>query len=285
MTVQANLQPTHFEKTLGAMKVKRTVKRITFDRNTANPGETLYVSVPKLNEHEVIVPGSLSLLSDIDLSGGHANNFLVQNVFRALVEKLVVKVAATTLQDTVGYDIYKIFNDLFLSMDERNSMILEGIQSEGAGDKKSSGVEAENKLNAVYKKKYRIRLDHQILTDHGVFYSQALYNDLIFELTLAPTDQVVKGSDANKLVYKLINIQLEYEVIRSKPLADEAASVYSCKRKGVRLRPCDARRGVQFAKGTDARLNIRVNPQRRSLKAILLLFIEPYAAGARDTEK
>ena len=42
---------------------------------------------------------------------------------------------------------------------------------------------------------------------------------------------------------------------------------------------------VSFAKGTDARLNIRVNPQRRSLKAILLLFIEPYVAGARDTEK
>ena len=104
--MQANLLPTHYEKTLSAMKAKRIVKRITFDRNTANPGETLNVSVPKLNGHEVIVPGSLSLFFDIDLSGGHANNFLVQNVSRALVGKLVVKFAATTLQDTVGYDIY-----------------------------------------------------------------------------------------------------------------------------------------------------------------------------------
>ena len=78
--MQANLLPTHFEKTLGAMKVERAVKRITFERNTTNPVETLYVSVPKLNDHEVIVPGSLALLFDIDLSGGHANNFLVQNV-------------------------------------------------------------------------------------------------------------------------------------------------------------------------------------------------------------
>ena len=113
-----------------SMKAERTVKRITFERNTTNPVETLYVSVPKLNEHEVIVPGSLSLLFDIDLSGGHANNFLVQNVSWALVEKLVVKFAATTLQDTVGYDIYKTFEDLFLSEDERNNMILDGIQSE-----------------------------------------------------------------------------------------------------------------------------------------------------------
>jgi len=71
--------------------------------------------VPKLNENEVIVPGSLVLRFDIDLSGGHANNFLVQNVTRALVDKMVVKFAGTILQDTAGYAIYKIFEDLFLS--------------------------------------------------------------------------------------------------------------------------------------------------------------------------
>ena len=55
-------------------------------------------------------------------------------------------------------------------------MLLEGIQSEdlckirsGSGDKKASVVDAENKLNKVYGAKYRIRLDHQILTNHGVF--------------------------------------------------------------------------------------------------------------------
>ena len=42
---------------------------------------------------------------------------------------------------------------------------------------------------------------------------------------------------------------------------------------------------VTFTKGTDTHLNIRVNPQRRSLKAILLLFVEPYAAEARESEK
>ena len=55
-------------------------------------------------------------------------------------------------------------------------MVPEGIQSEdlckirlNSGDKKTSGVDAENKLNEVYGNKYRINLDHQILTDHGVF--------------------------------------------------------------------------------------------------------------------
>ena len=139
--MQQNLPPTHFEKTLAAMKAERTVKRITFGRSTANPDEILYVSVPKLNEHEVIVPGSLSLLFNIDLSCGYANNYLVQNVSRALVDRLFVKYEGTSLQDTVGYDIYKTFGDLFLSVDGRNNMLLDGIQSEnlckvrsGAGD-------------------------------------------------------------------------------------------------------------------------------------------------------
>ena len=90
MALQENLLPTYFEKILGALKAEHTVKRITFVRPTANPGETLYVSVPKLNENDVIVPESLALLFDIDLSGtgSHTNNFLIQSVSRALVDKL-----------------------------------------------------------------------------------------------------------------------------------------------------------------------------------------------------
>jgi len=41
--VPDSLHPTHTIKTLGAMKAPRAVKRITFERSDANPGETLYV--------------------------------------------------------------------------------------------------------------------------------------------------------------------------------------------------------------------------------------------------
>ena len=149
--IQENLHPTYSEKILKSMKAERSVKWITFDRTEASPGERLRVFVPKLNKNEVLVPGSLALRFDIDLSGGHANNVLVQNVTRALVGKLVVKFGGAILQDTVGYDIYKIFEDLFLSQEKRDDMILEGIQSKdlckirsGAGGKKTSGVDTEN---------------------------------------------------------------------------------------------------------------------------------------------
>ena len=70
------------------------------------------------------------------------------------MDKLVVKFAATTLDETVGYDIYKIFEDLFLPAEKRYNMLPEGIQIEdlckirsNAGDKKTTGVDAEKKLN------------------------------------------------------------------------------------------------------------------------------------------
>jgi len=170
-------------------------------------------------------------------------------------------------------------------------MFLEGIQSEdlckirsGAGHKKTSGVAAETKLNEVYGSKYRIRLDHQILTDHGVFYPQALYNDLVFEVALAGAEHVVNGSDTTQLKYKLTNIQLEYEMIRSKTLADEAYSVYSSAKEFTYDHVMRSE-VVVFKKGTDTRLNIKVDAQKRSLEALRLLFVEPYTDGARDSEK
>ena len=296
MSVSENLDPTYSKKTHGGLKAICAVKRITFNPSEANPGETLNVGVPKLNENEVLVPNTMALVFDIDLTGGDDNNFLVQNVSRALVDKLVVKFEGTTLQDTVGYDIYKIFQDLFLPVEKRDNMVPEGIQSESlskirsnAGDKPS--VAAENKLTEVYGTKYRINLDHEILTDHGVFYPQALYNDLVFEVTLAPASQVVKGSDTTKLKYKLTNIQLEYEMMRDTPtkerqetLGDQATMMYTTG-KGFLYDHVSRDKVVSVAKNSDSRINIKVNAQRRSMKGLLLLFVEPYTAGTRDSEK
>ena len=207
------------------------------------------------------------------------------------MSQLVVKFGGTILDDTVDYDIYKIFTDLFLPAEKRGNIVSEGIQSEdlckirsGAGDKITSGVDAENKLEKVYGKKYRINLDHQILTDHGVFYPQALYTDLSFELKLAPAHQVVKGSDATKLKYKLINIQLEYEMIRTEELANKATRAYEDGKEflydHVRLFK------VIPINATSPLISIKVDHQRRSMKGILLLFMKtPITAGARDSEK
>ena len=162
--VSYDLKPSNNKKTMNSMKAPYAVNRITFNPSEANPGERLEVRVPKLNKNEVLVPGSLALRFDIDLSGGHANNYLVQNVSRALVSQQVVKFGGTTFDNIVDYDIYKIFTELFLPEETRGNMVAKGIQSgdlckirSGAGNKPTSGVDAENKLEKVYGKKYQSR--------------------------------------------------------------------------------------------------------------------------------
>ena len=287
--VSRDLQRT--KKTANAMKAKRAVSRYTFTPSESNPGEKLVVRVPKLDENEVIVPDSLALRFDIDLSGGHANNFLVQNVSRALVKSLVVRFSGETLEDTDHYDIYKTFSDLFLPGEQRDNMLPEGIQSEdlckirsNSGDKKTSGVDAEKKLNKVFGTKYRINFDHEILKDHGVFYPHALTQDLAFVVMLADAVNVVKGSDPSKLKYKLTNIELQYESIKNEKLADSMNEKYDTG-KYFLYDHVAFQQTVPINKGTDEQINIRVNAQRRSLKGILLLFIEPYVGGTRDFKK
>ena len=84
-------------------------------------------------------------------------------------------------------------------------------------------------------------------------------------------------------MYKLTNIQLEYEVIRSKQLADEATSFYT-HGKEFAYDLVVLEEVVEVNRSTEGRLNYRVNPQRRLLKGLSLLFIVPYTTGARDSE-
>ncbi|PFX27083.1 hypothetical protein AWC38_SpisGene8244 [Stylophora pistillata] len=288
--VSERIGPNFEKKMSNALKADRVIHRVTFNPNSASPGEVLRVPVPKLDNGVVLVPGSLALVFHLTVSGP-ANNFLVNNVARALVDRLTLKFAGEILQDTDGYDLFKLWDDLFLTENERANMFREGIQSEdlskircNAGDKKTSGVNNENKLNEVYRNIYRIPLDHDILKDHGVFFPRALSDELLFELRLAPADSVVKGSDSTKLYYKLTNIQLEYEVIHSQKLADEALSNYK-NGKRFMYEHITHLKTISIDKGSDTIINESINVPRRSMKGLLLLFYGTYTAGTRISEK
>ena len=95
MSVEPHLLLTHSEAIFNSMHAERTVTRIAFNPSTANPGDVLYVTVPKLAQDVVMVPGTLALVFNIDLTGGHANNYLEQNVSRALVSRLTVTFGGT----------------------------------------------------------------------------------------------------------------------------------------------------------------------------------------------
>ena len=178
-----------FQRNLTQTEIhEKCLVRITLNPSSINPGETLYVNIPKLAEGIVIVPNSVVLVFNLSVAG-HANNILVNNVGRNLVTSFKVKFGGEILQDTQIYDLLQTYNDLFLTKEEREDRLKQGISSvnmrkirTNAGDKVTTDA-GEVALAAVHNTKYRIPLDHPILNDHGVFYPKALPNLLLFELT------------------------------------------------------------------------------------------------------
>ena len=146
-------------------------------------------------------------------------------------------------------------------------------------NKKTTSVDKEKMFNEAYGTKYKIPLDHEIRKEHEVFFPRALSDELLFELRLAPVGTFVKGSDAENLAYELTNNQLWFDVIHSQELANEAyknGKRFMCERV-THLESID--------EASEAIINETVNVPRRSIKGLLLLFYEPYAAGARESEK
>ena len=114
------------KKTSNTLKADRAIHGVTFNPNRASPAEVLRVPVPKHNNRDALVPGPFSLIFDSTVSG-HANNYIVNNVSRALVDRLTVKFAEIIAQDNDVYDLCKLHEDLSLTDDERANMFREVI--------------------------------------------------------------------------------------------------------------------------------------------------------------
>ena len=172
-TISEKMDPNRMSKQPFGLKAESTLQRITFTPSSANPGETLYVSIPKLSENNVLVPGSVKLSFNLVVTG-HVNNTLVNNVGRNLVSNFKVVLGGETLQDTKRYDLFMTYKDLFISSKERYRKIKQGISSlnmrklrTNAGDAPTSNA-GDIKLGKIYSNRYHIPISHPIIDDHGV---------------------------------------------------------------------------------------------------------------------
>ena len=104
-----------------------------------------------------------------------------------------------------------------------------------------------------------------------MLFPRALSDELVFEMRLAPAGIVMKGPDETKLDYELNNIQLEYEIIHSKELADESMKKY-LNGKRFRYEHATHHKTSTIDRQKDSIINESINVPRRSMKRLLLLF-------------
>ena len=289
IAISEKIDPNRISKQPFGLKAESTLQRITFTPSSANPGETLYVNIPKLSENNVLVPGSVRLSFNL-LITGHVNNTLVNNIGRNLVSNFKVVLGGETLQDTKRYDLFMTYQDLFLTGNDRNKRLKQGISTPNirklrtsAGDATTSNA-GEVALGKIYSNRYYIPISHPILDDHGVFNPRGIKETLMFEITLASISDIVNFSDVVKPpTYTLKNLELEYSSISSDYLAGEALSAYASG-KGFYYENVVLQKTFDISKPDDSVINEHVNVPRRSMTGILCLFNDTTTAGTRNSE-
>ena len=288
--VSEKLNPNRAPREPFGIKARSTLNRITLTLSEASPNETLYVEIPKLAENIVLVPGSVYLTFDLNVTG-HANNTLVNNVGRNLVKRQRVLFGGEVLQDTLDYDLFQTYHDFFLSKEARDDMLWYGVSNVNTrklrtdpGDKDDSTDAKEVAMAALYGTKYCIPLDHPILLNHGVFYPKGLSHPLKFEITLGGVSDIVVYSDTTKPPNcKITNLELEYQSVSSEYLANRALEAY--KVGHVFYENVLRHKTFTFSKPNDSVINEHVNVLRRSMTGLLFLITAPSDAGTRDSEK
>ena len=264
--------------------------------------ETLTVEFPNLGRNDVIVSGTsmLSFKVNLNSSGGSAdaNRTIVNNLGRAVVSKVVVKLKGQEIYSLNDADIFLCFQDLWKTSKERENAVYQGIQSEAirkirinAGDKGSVAKDVAAKKKKKKKKKkvlgnmFYIPLDFEILSSHNPFFQYELKDKLSYELTFNSYGRVVVSSDTSAS-YRISEIKLEFDVVNSPELAQMIRNKYSG--KSVVLYDRVFRSGKEKLNKSDTLWNIDLKPNARSVKGVLILFVDPADGGAnyaRDSEK
>ena len=277
-------------KQKGIKGMRRTLFN-THVPSTIDQSGILAVRFPDLGTNDVIVPGTSKLSFKIQLnSDTDANRTIVNNLGRAIVSKLEVKLEGRSIFTLDSSDVFLCYQDLWKTTNERSNAVYQGIQSEAlrkirinAGDKGTASKDVA--IGTMYDNFFCIPLDFEILESHMPFFQSELKDRLSYELTFNNYGNVIVSSDTNAS-YTITDIHLEFEVLTSPELATSLKRKYEGKHTVLYDRVI--RHSKLTLNKSDTIWNIALAPQAKSMKAILILFVDPADGGtaySRDTEK
>ena len=274
------------------VKGERLAITNSLDSDSVGPGRTLTVKFPKLNADDTIVPGTARVSFKIDLTSTDANRTIVNNLGRAIISKLVVKLYSKDVFTLDNADIFYCYSDLWKTTNEREEAVEQGIQSEAiakirieAGDAADNNAK-NNALAAAYSNRFYIPLDFELISSHMPIHQSDIKEHLEFQLTFNDRNKIVKASGDTDAKYAISEVNLEYEVVSNSNLARTITNLHEG--KTVMLFDEIVNYTTKSLNKQDDKWDIKLSVSARSLKGILLLFVDPADGGApfdRDSEK
>ena len=128
MSVYGELGPMVEHRTQFAFKVKREhISKVNMP-NSAYPSQHIDIELPHGSRGHVVVPDTVKITFNLDITSTDKARSVVNNVGRALVKKKVLMLYSKEIDTIDSSDIYDTYKDLYLSEKEREKKLLQGIQ-------------------------------------------------------------------------------------------------------------------------------------------------------------
>ena len=181
---ETELIPGFRRSHMAKVKGERTRHVVTMNPNKANPGEELYIDIPKMKMDSCLIPGSLHLLFTFKVS--NTKSWFLNNLSKMLQKRLKIRLAGETVYDNNAENIHKGYKDLWKSNSQRLDMTEYGIASKNIRkliSKDDSGATSGDAQNSIYGNKQKICLD-KIICNHGVYAPYFMNNNFHCDITL-----------------------------------------------------------------------------------------------------
>ena len=249
----------------------RTRHVLTFNPNSAKPGEEIYVNIPKLKADSVLVPDSMALV--FDFKNSNTKSWFRNNLGKLLQKRLEIRLAGEKVYDNSGESLLEVYKDLWLHNKQRDDMVEDGIASEATR-------KIQRRRRRRRRRGYRIvrcirnkteNQDQQnpqrsrtlCPTQHG--------ERLTYVITLPTAAEIMNAQGGESVEgYTLENIELEYESIDNIDLARKAEGLYGSERE-LSFEHATLMKKTEWSKDSTI-INETINVPRRSMKAIVMLF-------------
>lgn len=257
---------------------------ITNNPSTIDQNQQLLVRFPNLSSNDVIVPGTVRLAFEIELTSKDVNATIFPNIGRAIIKKTTIRISGNEVMSIDDSDIYHCYIDLWKTPTERVNMAYQGIGKTNmlkhrVGAENATADKEDQAIAKAYGNRFCIPLDFELLETHTPFYQAGLGDRLEYELTFNDYNKVIKSTDATS-TYTIKNICLEFDTVSDTELARQIRQQVSDKM--VILYDRILRHRKITKNKSDTLWNINLNVPAKSMKGILMLFEDPDRTSTED---
>lgn len=272
-------------KSINAPKIQRQHVVNNHTPSSAKPGDVVSFEMPKLGEHDMIVPGSFYISFKLDVkSDKDKKRTIVPNIGRKIVKKMVISFEGKEIVSVDDYDELFTYFDFFLPKKEKTRRIPQGIdtdaglalrvEAEGA-----TGTTEEKAVGKTFGKTFRIPIDFEMLSDISPFSQHSLKDKLQIDITFNSPEAVIlagTGADLTKGVdyaYSIKDLRMEYDIINEPSMSLDVKRQYDF---GV-IVPFKRYIKYRFEEidKSDSVINLKINAPCKSLSHVLIFAIDP----------